>query len=147
SSWARFDASRWFRGFLNGEALHRPRLSLLSFLRSEWECKSRRSASCPPISKTSRGNILVKFSPSGTIKEGDHSARDKLMHATTLQGILEHLRKLTNPARDRDLSDADLLERFHLRREEAAFTLLVQRHGPMVLAICRRILGDVHEAE
>ncbi len=69
------------------------------------------------------------------------------MHATTLQGILEHLRKLTNPARDRGLSDADLLERFHLLREEASFTLLVQRLGPMVLAICRRILGDVHEAE
>ncbi|MGH7224907.1 MAG: sigma-70 family RNA polymerase sigma factor, partial [Gemmataceae bacterium] len=69
------------------------------------------------------------------------------MHATTLQAILEHLRKLTNQARDRDLSDADLLERFHLRREEAAFTLLLQRHGPMVLAICRRILGDVHAAE
>jgi RNA polymerase sigma factor (sigma-70 family) len=69
------------------------------------------------------------------------------MHATTLQGILEHLRKLTNPARDRDLSDVDLLERFRLRREEAAFTLLVQRHGPMVLAVCRRVLGDAHEAE
>ncbi|HEY7424262.1 MAG TPA: sigma-70 family RNA polymerase sigma factor [Gemmataceae bacterium] len=69
------------------------------------------------------------------------------MHATTLQGILEHLRRLTTPARDRDLSDADLLERFRLRGEEAAFTLLVQRHGPMVLAVCRRIRGDAHEAE
>jgi hypothetical protein len=29
-----------------------------------------------------------------------------------------------------DLSDADLLERFRARPEEAAFTLLVQRHGP-----------------
>ncbi len=69
------------------------------------------------------------------------------MHASTLQGVLEHLRKLTNPARAGDLSDADLLERFRLRREEAAFTLLVQRHGPMVLAVCRRILGNAHDAE
>jgi RNA polymerase sigma factor (sigma-70 family) len=69
------------------------------------------------------------------------------MHASTLQGVLEHLRKLTDPTRAWDLSDADLLERFRLRREEAAFTLLVQRHGPMVLAVCRRILGDAHEAE
>lgn len=69
------------------------------------------------------------------------------MQASTLQGVLEHLRKLTNPARARDLSDAELLERFRLRREEAAFTLLVQRHGPMVLAVCRRILGDAHAAE
>ncbi|MGH7222719.1 MAG: sigma-70 family RNA polymerase sigma factor, partial [Gemmataceae bacterium] len=69
------------------------------------------------------------------------------MHASTLQGVLDHLRKLTDPARARDLGDADLLERFRLRREEAAFTLLVQRHGPMVLAVCRRVLGDAHEAE
>ncbi len=69
------------------------------------------------------------------------------MHASTLQGVLEYLRKLTDPARPRELSDADLLERFCNHREEAAFTLLVQRHGPMVLAVCRRILGNVHEAE
>lgn len=69
------------------------------------------------------------------------------MHASTLHGVLEHLRKLTDPARVGELSDADLLERFRLRREEAAFTLLVQRHGPMVLAVCRRVLGDAHAAE
>jgi RNA polymerase sigma factor (sigma-70 family) len=69
------------------------------------------------------------------------------MHASTLRSVLEHLRKLTDPAGVRELSDADLLERFRLGREEAAFTLLVQRHGPMVLAVCRRVLGDAHEAE
>ena len=40
------------------------------------------------------------------------------MHASTLQGVLDHLRKLTDPARVRELSDADLLERFRLHREE-----------------------------
>jgi RNA polymerase sigma-70 factor (ECF subfamily) len=40
-----------------------------------------------------------------------------------------------------------LLERFCRRHDEAAFAALVQRHGPMVLAVCRRILGDVQEAE
>jgi RNA polymerase sigma factor (sigma-70 family) len=69
------------------------------------------------------------------------------MHTSTLHGVLEYLRKLTDPTRVRELSDADLLERFRRHREEAAFTLLVQRHGPMVLSVCRRILGDVHEAE
>ena len=69
------------------------------------------------------------------------------MHASSLRGFLEHLRKLTDPARPRELSDADLLERFRTQREEAAFTLLVQRHGPTVLAVCRRILDDVHAAE
>ncbi|HTU88541.1 MAG TPA: sigma-70 family RNA polymerase sigma factor [Gemmataceae bacterium] len=69
------------------------------------------------------------------------------MHASTLQGFLGHLRRLTDPNRSRELSDADLLERFRMHREEAAFTLLVQRHGPMVLSVCRRILGNAHDAE
>src|SRR4051794_3705530 len=48
------------------------------------------------------------------------------------------------------LTDAQLLERFLARpREEAeaAFAALVSRHGPMVLATCRRILRDRHDAE
>jgi RNA polymerase sigma factor (sigma-70 family) len=32
-------------------------------------------------------------------------------------------------------------------RDEAAFTALVRRHGPMVLAVCRRVLRDAHTAE
>jgi RNA polymerase sigma factor (sigma-70 family) len=48
------------------------------------------------------------------------------------------------------LSDGELLARF-VRREdvassEAAFAALVSRHGPMVLGICRRMLGDDHDA-
>jgi RNA polymerase sigma-70 factor (ECF subfamily) len=69
------------------------------------------------------------------------------MHSATLQGVLQQLRKLTDPCRGRELGDGDLLERFRRGREEAAFTLLVQRHGSMVLNACRRILGDDHDAE
>src|SRR5262249_17520554 len=43
--------------------------------------------------------------------------------------------------------DADLLERFLRQRDEAAFELLVWRHGKMVLGTCRRLLHDAHEAE
>ncbi len=45
------------------------------------------------------------------------------------------------------LSDATLLQRFVSGREDAAFAALVRRHGPRVERICRRILGDEHEAE
>ncbi len=35
-----------------------------------------------------------------------------------------------------------------LRTEvEAAFALLFDRHGPMVLRVCQSVLGDVHEAD
>jgi RNA polymerase sigma factor (sigma-70 family) len=48
------------------------------------------------------------------------------------------------------LSDRQLLDRFNDRRDpagEAAFAALVSRHGPMVLGICRQLLGDLHHAE
>src|SRR5690348_15478272 len=47
---------------------------------------------------------------------------------------------------DRDPADRELLERFARARDEAAFAALVQRHGPMVLGVCRRLLHDAHEA-
>src|SRR5690349_4602607 len=45
------------------------------------------------------------------------------------------------------VSDADLLDRFARHRDEAAFELLVWRHGALVLGTCRRLLRDAHEAE
>jgi RNA polymerase sigma factor (sigma-70 family) len=45
------------------------------------------------------------------------------------------------------LSDGYLLDRFVERREAAAFEVLVHRHGPMVWAVCRRVLRDSHDAE
>ena len=45
------------------------------------------------------------------------------------------------------LSDGQLLERFISRREEAALEALMQRHGPMVWGVCRRVLRDHHDAE
>src|SRR5262249_49230233 len=44
-------------------------------------------------------------------------------------------------------ADRLLLERFAAEHDEEAFAELVRRHGPMVLRISRRILGNVHDAE
>ncbi len=45
------------------------------------------------------------------------------------------------------LSDRQLLERFATTRDEAAFAAMVARHGPMVLGVCRQLLGDHQHAE
>jgi RNA polymerase sigma factor (sigma-70 family) len=45
------------------------------------------------------------------------------------------------------LSDRQLLERYIASRDETAFAALVGRHGPMVLGICRQLLGDAQLAE
>jgi RNA polymerase sigma factor (sigma-70 family) len=39
------------------------------------------------------------------------------------------------------------MQRFTAGHEESAFEALVLRHGPMVLAVCRRVLGNLHDAE
>jgi RNA polymerase sigma factor (sigma-70 family) len=48
-------------------------------------------------------------------------------------------------------SDGQLLGRFLAREDpaesEAAFTVLVERHGAMVLRVCERVLGDSHDAQ
>ncbi|MHB1561701.1 MAG: RNA polymerase sigma factor [Isosphaeraceae bacterium] len=47
-------------------------------------------------------------------------------------------------------SDAELIERFLAERgetAEAAFAAVVERHGPMVLRVCRRVLADPNDAE
>ena len=48
------------------------------------------------------------------------------------------------------LTDRELLERFNARDgdgAESAFAGLVERHGPMVLRVCRTLLRDAHLAE
>jgi RNA polymerase sigma factor (sigma-70 family) len=43
-----------------------------------------------------------------------------------------------------ETSDAELLMRFTVRRDEAAFEELVRRHGPAVQRVCRRLVGSSH---
>jgi RNA polymerase sigma factor (sigma-70 family) len=57
------------------------------------------------------------------------------------------LARRLRPSDSTGVDDADLLFRFAEQRDEAAFELLVWRHGGMVLATCRRILGRSGDAD
>jgi RNA polymerase sigma factor (sigma-70 family) len=46
-----------------------------------------------------------------------------------------------------DSTDRELLQRFAQVRDENAFAALVQRHGAMVLRVCRRVLASTEDAE
>ncbi len=60
--------------------------------------------------------------------------------------IVGHLRQLVGSAAE-DVSDGQLLERFAVRREEAAFDALMRRHGRMVLGVCGRVLNNESDIE
>jgi RNA polymerase sigma factor (sigma-70 family) len=45
------------------------------------------------------------------------------------------------------LPEGQLLRRFVAERDESAFAALISRHGPMVLGVCRRVLGARPDAE
>jgi HlyD family secretion protein len=62
---------------------------------------------------------------------------------------IKQLRTLFHLGPTRELTDGQLLERFATGGEtaELAFAALVERHGPMVMRVCRSILMDSHDAE
>ena len=61
--------------------------------------------------------------------------------------VLLRLRRLVGPPRDAEDTDGQLLERFLTRGDEVAFEMLLERHGPMVHGVCRRLLHDGHQIE
>jgi RNA polymerase sigma factor (sigma-70 family) len=69
------------------------------------------------------------------------------MARRSLAGVLDFVRSLVGTGQADCCDDASLLRRFAIQRDEAAFVALVQRHGPLVLSVCRQVLRDPHAAE
>ena len=69
------------------------------------------------------------------------------MAGRTLETVLQPIRKLAAAQAAQALPDRALLDRFSAEHDEAAFAALLERHGAMVLGICRRVLRNGHDAE
>src|SRR5947209_643486 len=69
------------------------------------------------------------------------------MSSAQVSAVLRYIRKLATARQDHEPPDHQLLGRFIKERDEAAFAVLLRRHGPMVLSVCRSVLHDLHDAE
>ena len=69
------------------------------------------------------------------------------MATAQLGTLLRHIHHLAAGRGEEPRTDRQLLDDFTARRDEAAFAALLSRHGPMVLRVCRRVLGHEQDAE
>jgi RNA polymerase sigma factor (sigma-70 family) len=69
------------------------------------------------------------------------------MQATGLNHVVTRLLRSVRHADEAEYPDGELLDRFVKTRDEHAFQVLMRRHGPMVLGVCRRLLRNQADAE
>jgi RNA polymerase sigma factor (sigma-70 family) len=65
------------------------------------------------------------------------------METSGLNAVIRHVRRVVLVSS----SDEELLVALACRRDEDAFEVLLKRHGPMVWAVCRRVLRHTQDAE
>ena len=85
----------------------------------------------------------------GNYKEVTISSRlgAAVMSSSALAAGIRQLRRTLAAQQTDEQSDEQLLLAFMGRRDDGAFAALVRRYGPMVLNICRRVLGHEQDAE
>jgi RNA polymerase sigma factor (sigma-70 family) len=64
-----------------------------------------------------------------------------------LLGVMAQLRDLVGGCAGQEQSDRELIDRFASRNDHGAFAGLVERHGSLVLGVCRRLLRSEADAE
>jgi RNA polymerase sigma factor (sigma-70 family) len=69
------------------------------------------------------------------------------MATTQLGAVVRHIRNVAASEKNSGQTDGALLRAFLSGNDQQSFEALVRRHGPMVLRVCRRTLGNLHDAE
>jgi RNA polymerase sigma factor (sigma-70 family) len=69
------------------------------------------------------------------------------MSRQQLRREVECIRYLAGAPARKEFTDDELLNQFLQHGDETAFAGLVQRHGPLVWGLCRRVLGQEQDAE
>ena len=106
-----------------------------------------------PVGISNQGSILQKIAlfpvARGTISKRwqAFSSGRNVMARAALTAVMHHLRRLAEGNGAAEQDDRVLLERFVRQRDEWAFSLLVRRHGSLVLRVCRGVLRNDHDAE
>ncbi len=70
-----------------------------------------------------------------------------MMASGHIGSVLRRLRALLGADCAAGPTDGELLRRYVTARDEAAFEALLRRHGPMVLGVCRRLLGTSQDVD
>jgi RNA polymerase sigma factor (sigma-70 family) len=64
-----------------------------------------------------------------------------------MQNVMHRIRRLVTRHGSDNQSDEELLRQFLREHNDEAFSMLVRRHGPMVLGVCLRLLHHRQDAE
>ncbi len=69
------------------------------------------------------------------------------MSRAQVGAVAHHLRRVFGQGTVAGLAEWELLRRYLERGDEEAFGAIVARHGPMVLGVCRRVLGESGDSD
>jgi hypothetical protein len=69
------------------------------------------------------------------------------MAQARLDAVIRHVRGFADSGSSACPSDGELIHAFVAEDDQTAFATIVRRHGPMVLAVGRRVLLDIQDAE
>jgi RNA polymerase sigma factor (sigma-70 family) len=64
-----------------------------------------------------------------------------------LKAVVAYLHQLAPVPDSGKATDGQLLDRFVAHQDQTAFAALIQRHGPLVWGVCRRVLSQTQDAE